>query len=58
MITRHFLTQYFCIMVLSTKGENMKGLKSRVVWGFSPITRVKASKKVYSRKKITKMKDW
>jgi hypothetical protein len=36
----------------------MKGLKSRVVWGFSPVTRVKASKKVYSRKKITKMRDW
>ena len=24
-------------------------IKSRVVWGFSPITRVKQSKKVYSR---------
>lgn len=26
-------------------------LISRVIWGFSPITRVKPSKKIYSRKK-------
>jgi len=25
-------------------------IKTRVVWGFNPITRVKPSKKVYSRK--------
>jgi len=35
----------------------MKSLKSkprkRVVWGFSPVTRVVPSKKVYSRKNIT-----
>jgi hypothetical protein len=30
-------------------------IRSRVVWGFSPITRVKQSKKVYSRKKIGKV---
>ena len=30
-------------------------IKSRVVWGFSPITRVKPSKKVYNRKKIGKL---
>lgn len=30
-------------------------IKSRVVWDFSPITRVKPSKKVYSRKKIGKV---
>lgn len=29
-------------------------IKSRAVWEFSPITRVKQSKKVYSRKKIGK----
>jgi len=27
--------------------------KKRAVWGFSPITRVVHSKKVYSRKNIT-----
>jgi hypothetical protein len=26
-------------------------LKSRVVWGFNPISRVKPSKKIYNRKK-------
>ncbi len=25
-------------------------IKSRVTWGFNPVTRVKSSKKVYSRK--------
>ena len=30
-------------------------IRSRVVWGFSPITRVKQSKKVYSRKKVGKI---
>ncbi len=30
-------------------------IKSRVVWGFSPITRVKQSKKVYNRKRIGKI---
>ena len=30
-------------------------IKSRVVWGFSPITRIKQSKKVYSRKKVGKI---
>lgn len=29
-------------------------IKSRVVWGFSPITRVKQSKKVYSRNNFKK----
>ncbi len=29
-------------------------IKTRVVWGFKPITRVKASKKLYSRKNIKK----
>lgn len=28
-------------------------IKSRVLWGFNPITRVKPSKKVYSRKKLS-----
>lgn len=30
-------------------------IKSRVVWGFSPVSRVKQSKKVYSRKKLGKV---
>lgn len=25
-------------------------IKHRVIWGFNPVTRVKSSKKVYSRK--------
>lgn len=29
----------------------MKHLKSRVTWGFNPVTRVLKSKKNYSRKK-------
>ncbi len=27
-------------------------IKTRVIWGFKPITRVKESKKIYSRKNI------
>lgn len=27
-------------------------IKTRVFWGFKPITRVKESKKIYSRKNI------
>jgi hypothetical protein len=26
-------------------------IKARVFWGFNPVTRVKLSKKIYSRKK-------
>jgi len=29
---------------------NKQLIKKRVVWGFNPITRVKKSKKVYTRK--------
>jgi len=29
----------------------MKKLKTRVTWGFNPVTRVVKSKKVYNRKK-------
>ena len=29
----------------------MKQLKSRITWGFNPVTRVVESKKNYSRKK-------
>lgn len=31
--------------------------KQRVVWGFSPVTRVKPSKKIYSRKNY-KAEQW
>jgi len=27
-----------------------KRLKTRIIWGFNPVTRVKKSKKIYSRK--------
>lgn len=27
-------------------------IKTRVIWGFKPITRVKESKKIYSRKNL------
>ena len=30
--------------------------KSRVVWGFNPVSRVKPSKKIYNRKKYKKEK--
>ena len=29
----------------------MKRLKTRITWGFSPVTRVVKSKKTYNRKK-------
>lgn len=32
-------------------------IKTRVVWNFKPTTRVKQSKKVYSRKKILNFND-
>jgi len=32
-------------------------IKSRVLWGFKPTTRVKQSKKIYSRKKPTRLDD-
>lgn len=32
-------------------------LKSRVVWGFKPTSRVKPSKKIYSRKKPIRFDD-
>ncbi len=31
-----------------------KTIKSRVTWGFSPVTRVVPSKKAYDRKKFDK----
>lgn len=33
---------------------NTSEIKSRMVWNFKPTTRVKPSKKVYSRKSIKK----
>lgn len=33
------------------KQKTDKPIRSRVTWGFSPVTRVKPSKKLYSRKK-------
>ena len=34
------------------KRKKLKPLKSRVTWGFSPVTRVKKSHKLYSRKSL------
>jgi len=31
-------------------------IKQRVIWSFSPVTRVKPSRKIYSRKKFKKIK--
>lgn len=31
--------------------QKIKKLKTRVIWGFSPITRVVKNKKVYNRKR-------
>ena len=31
--------------------KKTKSIKNRVTWGFNPISRVKLSKKIYSRKK-------
>jgi len=32
----------------------IKRLKSRITWGFNPVTRIKKSKKFYSRKNLKK----
>jgi len=32
------------------KKSKVKKPKQRVLWGFNPVTRVKSSKKIYSRK--------
>jgi hypothetical protein len=37
-------------MIQKKSTEKFK-IKQRVVWGFNPISRVKPSKKLYSRKK-------
>ena len=36
---------------LSKKAQADLNRKKRVTWGFSPVSRVKPSKKVYSRKR-------
>lgn len=36
------------------KKIKIKEPKARVTWAFSPVTRVKPSKKIYSRKKAKK----
>ena len=35
----------------SKKAKREADVSKRVVWGFSPVTRVKQSKKIYNRKK-------
>ncbi len=32
--------------------KKVQKIKARVTWGFSPITRVVKSKKIYNRKKL------
>lgn len=36
---------------LSKKAQKKQNAQKRVTWGFSPVSRVKPSKKVYSRKR-------
>jgi len=36
----------------SKKAKREADVSKRVVWGFSPVTRVKQSKKIYNRKKV------
>ncbi len=43
------------IYMKTTITINTSEIKSRVVWGFSPVTRVKQSKKVYNRKRMDKL---
>jgi hypothetical protein len=35
----------------SKKNKRIDDLEKRVTWGFSPVTRIKPSKKIYNRKK-------
>lgn len=35
---------------MSKKAQKEHNARKRVTWGFSPVSRVKGSKKVYSRK--------
>jgi len=56
------MTTFFCT-ILKIKGVQMKKkkeikIKHRVTWGFSPVTRVKPSKKVYNRKKMLRENDY
>ena len=39
----------------SKKARREDDLSKRVIWGFSPVTRVKQSKKVYNRQRFKKM---
>ena len=34
----------------SKKAKREADVSKRIVWGFSPVTRIKPSKKIYSRK--------
>ena len=36
----------------------IKKPKTRVVWGFNPVTRVVPSKKIYNRKKHKAIRKW
>ena len=38
---------------LSKKARKELNASRRVMWGFSPVTRSKESKKVYNRKRLT-----
>lgn len=37
------------------KRKKIEAKKSRTTWGFSPVTRVITSKKIYNRKKLKKV---
>lgn len=38
---------------MSKKAQKELNSQKRVTWGFSPVSRVKPSKKIYNRKKVT-----
>lgn len=38
---------------MSKKAQKELNNQKRVTWGFSPVSRVKPSKKIYNRKKVT-----
>jgi len=52
LILRHKVSIDLDIFLkVNLKGYSMQKLKTRVTWGFNPVTRVVKSKKVYNRKK-------
>ena len=56
------MSKVFTTIAASNKERNMKEKrlhrsKRLIVWGFNPVTRVKPSKKIYSRKN-KRIEEW